>query len=336
MAAVVGLSVVALSFSPTKWVNHYPAMAAFGTILLALTMLRFPLYVRRWSVSARFAGAGLVAAALAAAFAGPNLWRPITDWGQLFGVHPSTIADQEVIRQYAPHVGPVYASSLLLWVLVAAAAFAFLGRHRSRRLAASAAGSVLLTAGSLFGVLLMGAVFVIAPMRQHPAWSLASSNIRALSGHDCGLADSVQVDPRGDGRFVPAQNVLAGQPVLVDIKVRPVWPCLTSTTVADGMVQLPRYRVVAGEGYDSDTNHIYRSEQRGGVDAIFNREARIVSLPAHQLRTGPQQTSFGSVERIDYTLPMDGFDLRIGRRQVPGWRTGPPIVPPEDNPRPKQ
>jgi hypothetical protein len=165
---------------------------------------------------------------------------------------------------------------------------------------------------------------------------LASSNLHALTGHDCGLADSVRVDLDGTGRFIPARSALAGQPVLVDIKVRPVWPCLTSTTVSDGMVQLPRYRVVAGEGYEGDTDRIYRSELRGGVDAIFNREARIVPLAAHQTRIGPNQTSFGNIERIDYTLPADGFDLRMTTRRTAGWTVGPPIVPLEDDPKPKQ
>lgn len=330
VSVMVGIGVAVLALSPTKWVNHYGALAGLGTPALALVMLRFPLFGGRWSTTARLGGALIVALGLAASFAGPNMWRPITDWGQPFGKRPIPFLDRTAIRPYTPHLGPFYASTLVLWLLVAAVIFAVVWRRRgSRRLAGAVTGSALLTFGLFFGVVLMGVVFVIAPVRQSPAWSAAASDWRAATGTDCGLADAVEVDLDGTGHFVVAREALAGQTVFVDVKVRPVWPCEGSTTATDGLTELPRYRILAGEGLAGDTDVIYRSAQRGGVQTVLDREARIVDLPTRQVPTGPGQTLFGVIQRVDYTMPTAGYDLRPGHRQVAGWTVGHPLVPPD-------
>ncbi|MDQ1673797.1 MAG: arabinosyltransferase, partial [Frankiaceae bacterium] len=336
VSVMVGIGVAVLALSPTKWVNHYGALAGLGTPALALVMLRFPLFGGRWSTTARLGGTLLVALGLAASFAGPNMWRPITDWGQPFGERPIPALDRTAIRPYTPHLGPFYGSTLVLWLLLAAVIFAVVWRRRgSRRLAGAVTGSALLTLGLTLGVVLMGVVFVVAPVRQSPAWSAAASNWRAATGTDCGLADAVQVDPDGPrpgsepARFVRAREALTGQVVFVDVKVRPVWPCEGSTTAADGLTELPRYRILAGEGFAGDTDMIYRSAARGGVQTVLDREARVIDLPTRQIPTGPGQTSFGSIQRVEYDLPTAGYDLRSGHRQIAGWTVGHPLVPPD-------
>jgi len=231
------------------------------------------------------------------------------------------------MQPFTPHLGPLYGSNLLLWLVAATAAVVVIRRRSgSARTAASRSGSVLLTAGAAGGVALMVLVFVAAQIRQRPGWSLASSTVRSVSHHDCGLADSVEVAPKASDRFLPVGEVLAGQPVFVDEAVRPVWPCQVSTAVDDGLAELPRYRVLAGETLTANSDHLYRNSTNGGVQSILDREAVVVDLPARQQRSGPAQSRFGVVQRVDYDLPTRSYDLRVGTRTVAGWWRGPEIV----------
>jgi hypothetical protein len=326
MVAVLGIGALALSLTPTKWVNHFGVLAAFGTMVLALAMLRFPLTAAT-RAGGQIAGILAVGLGLAVSFAGPNVWRPVTDWGQPFGDHATPVFDRTAMRPFTPHLGPLYGSNLLLWLAAAAAAFVLIRRRSGNaRTAASRSGSVLLTTGAAGGVALMVLVFAAAPIRQRPGWSLASSTVRSVAHHDCGLADSVEVAPDANGRFLPAGDVLAGHPVFVDEAVRPVWPCQASTAVDDGLAELPRYRVLAGETLTVNSDHLYRNPANGGIQSILNREAAVVDLPARQRRIGPVQTRFGVVQRVDYALPIQSYDVRVGSRTVPGWWRGPAIV----------
>ena len=64
------------SISPTKWVLHFPAVAASGTVLVAVALLRaaLPRQERAFAVAA---SVGVFVVAAAMTFAGLNLWRPV-------------------------------------------------------------------------------------------------------------------------------------------------------------------------------------------------------------------------------------------------------------------
>jgi arabinosyltransferase B/arabinosyltransferase C len=127
--------------------------------------------------------AGLVAA-VSVAFAGPNLWRPLSDWGQPFGNH--LFIDRPYEQSLlAPSLGPLALRNPLLWLAVAAVGWWWLRRLGPTR-------AVLVTATGL-GVALMLLVFTIAPLRQYPGTSVTLMNLRALTGRPCGLAPAVQV-----------------------------------------------------------------------------------------------------------------------------------------------
>lgn len=182
-AVITALSLATLALTPTKWVNHFGAIAAPATVLLAAALIRSPLPQRVGAAPLAISMGALVAAA-SVAFAGPNLWRPFSDWGQPFGNH--VLVDTPYVQSLlAPALGPLALRNPLLWLAVAAVGWWWLRRWGPDR-------AVLATATGL-GVTLMLLVFTIAPLRQYPGPSVALMNLRALTGRPCGLATSVQV-----------------------------------------------------------------------------------------------------------------------------------------------
>ncbi|MDQ3887027.1 MAG: arabinosyltransferase, partial [Actinomycetota bacterium] len=182
-----------LSVTPTKWVNHFGALSAAGTVLLTAALLRSPLPGRA-GATARSAAVLVVAGAAALTFAGPNLWRPYSDWGQPFGNHQLANGTPYEVGLMAPNIGPVYLRSPLVWLGVAAViAVVILWWRRRGRHTSLTSDQGLLLAVSAFSVALMLAVFGYAPLRQYPGWTVALSNARALAGEPCGLGAAVQV-----------------------------------------------------------------------------------------------------------------------------------------------
>jgi Mycobacterial cell wall arabinan synthesis protein/EmbC C-terminal domain/Arabinosyltransferase concanavalin like domain len=184
-AVITALSLAAMAFTPTKWVNHFGAIAAPATVLLATAVIRSPLPRRAGAATLAIGTAGLVAAT-SVGFAGPNLWRPLSDWGQPFGNH-LLIETPYVQSLLAPSLGPLALRNPLLWLAVAA-----VGWRLRRRGCWGPARAVLVGATGL-GVALILVVFTIAPLRQYPGTSVALMNLRALTGRPCGLASAVQV-----------------------------------------------------------------------------------------------------------------------------------------------
>lgn len=193
-AVSTAVALVLLMPTPTKWVNHFGAVTALATVLLATALLRSPLPRRAGAVVSTGTVLLLVGGG-AVIFAGPNIWRPYSDWGQPFGDH--TVLDGGSpfeVAQLAPNIGPLFLRNPLLWGLLAVgvAVALFLYRRGGGRTTLST-DRVLLWTSSGGIVALMLLVFVLAPVRQHPGWSVASGNAAALRGDRCGLAEAVQV-----------------------------------------------------------------------------------------------------------------------------------------------
>ncbi|MFN2477873.1 MAG: arabinosyltransferase domain-containing protein, partial [Pseudonocardiaceae bacterium] len=144
-AGITALGLVAMALTPTKWVNHFGAVAAPATVLLAAALIRSPLPRRPGAATMAIGSAGLVAA-VSVAFAGPNLWRPLSDWGQPFGNH--LLIDRPYEQSLlAPSLGPLALRNPLLWLAVAGVGWWWLRRLGPVR-------AVLVTATGL-GVVLM-------------------------------------------------------------------------------------------------------------------------------------------------------------------------------------
>jgi Mycobacterial cell wall arabinan synthesis protein/EmbC C-terminal domain/Arabinosyltransferase concanavalin like domain len=238
---------IAISLTPTKWVNHFGALAAPATVLLAAALIRSPLPRRVHTATAASQaplaiGTAVLVAAVSLGFAGPNLWRPLSDWGQPFGNH--ILVETPYVRSLlAPSLGPVALRNPLLWLAIAGVAWWWTRRpdcRLGRRRGPGPDRAVLVMATGL-GVALMLAVFTIAPLRQYPGASVALMNLRALVGHPCGMASAVQVFTDIEPKLGPA----AGSATLTgDMRASSsgaAWDDDVSDGTGIGSVQTPWY-----------------------------------------------------------------------------------------------
>ncbi|MPZ64837.1 MAG: arabinosyltransferase [Pseudonocardiaceae bacterium] len=201
-AVMSAVALALLSLTPTKWVNHFGAVEAVPTVLLATALLQAPL---AWPSRATLrsgrrtallgllpatAGTALLVWAVSVSFAGPNFWRPYSDRGQPFGDHlfaeitPSRVADM------APRIGWLFASNPAIWIGLALV-FAAVMWWRGRGGLTPDGG--LLRVSSVSIVVLTLLVFTCAPIRQYPGWTVPMSMIDAARGQPCGLAHHVRV-----------------------------------------------------------------------------------------------------------------------------------------------
>ncbi|MGH3788652.1 MAG: arabinosyltransferase domain-containing protein [Pseudonocardiaceae bacterium] len=284
-ALITAVGLVAMALTPTKWVNHFGAIAAPATVLLAAAIIRSPLPRRANAPVLAIGTAGLVAAA-SVGFAGPNLWRPLSDWGQPFGDH--LLVDTPYVQSLlTPSLGPLALRNPLLWLVIGGAGWWWTRRRRwpGRRLGPDRA--VLVTAIGL-GVALMLTVFTIAPLRQYPGASVALMNLRSLTGAPCGLAPAVQV-------FVdvkPGLGPAVGPATLIgDMQVTPnetAWSDDVSGGTGVGAVQTPWYPL-PGPAADARLVVPLRGTltagqqvavQVGAGDPVAPSQVRTVPLPA--------------------------------------------------------
>ncbi|GAA4919639.1 arabinosyltransferase B/arabinosyltransferase C [Actinomycetospora succinea] len=196
-AVTVAVALGLLALGPTKWVNHFGAIEAPATILLALTLLRSPL-PRRAGALVTGASVVLISGATVLGFAGPNTWKPYSDRGQPFGDHLDTDISMLDLESFAPHWHDFYLRDVWWWLILAALAGLWLAwRRRSggRTFGVTPERAVLVVAtGALVG--LMVAVMVVAPLRQGAGWTVAGSQAQALTGRGCGLGEAATVMAR--------------------------------------------------------------------------------------------------------------------------------------------
>ncbi|MQA13811.1 MAG: arabinosyltransferase [Pseudonocardiaceae bacterium] len=254
-AGTTAVALALMSLTPTKWVNHFGAVAASASVLLAAAALRSPV-PRRAPAAAVTLSAIAVGVAAAVGYAGPNLWRPFADWGMPFGDHTNLNTPYEKSLT-TPGVGPVDLHNPLVWLAVAAAAVWWARRRRRRGLATGPRPdrALLVTAGGL-GVVLMLAVFSYAPLRQYPGPSLAMINAQSLTGSGCGLAGDVRVFTAADRGLGPPLGAaqLRGDMRAGPLPARslpgPVWHDDVAGGASTGAVITPWYPLPedAGDG----------------------------------------------------------------------------------------
>jgi Mycobacterial cell wall arabinan synthesis protein/EmbC C-terminal domain len=210
-AATTGVAFALLSISPTKWVLHFPAVAASGTVLVAVALLRAAL-PRQERALATAACVGVVVIGAAVTFAGLNLWRPFSDRGQPFGPHavPDLTRSQEGLL--APHIGDVYLRNPLIWIGVALLAAWWAHSRALPRVPRPSPLRAVLVAACLAVVVGLVGVFVLAPVRQYPGWTVALGNVHdAVHSSACGLENEVSVlQPAPTPLGAPTPAVLSG------------------------------------------------------------------------------------------------------------------------------
>ncbi|MFN2497049.1 MAG: arabinosyltransferase C-terminal domain-containing protein, partial [Pseudonocardiaceae bacterium] len=228
-----------------------------------------------------------VALAAALVYAGPNLWRPFSDWGQPFGDHLLADGTPYDISLMAPHFGPFYLRNPLLWVGTAGVLAAGIAwwRRRGRRTGLTTDRGLLLLACGV-SVALMPTVFVVAPLRQYPGWTVAQANLRALAGEPCGLADAVQVlaatgpQPVADG---PA--LASGDFALAERTPGPLQPPADGTPVWHDAVPAPHAELARERGTlttpwyalpaDSPATHVSIPVAAGAAGALAGQQVQV-------------------------------------------------------------
>ncbi len=188
IASAVALALIALS--PTKWVNHFHAVAAAPTVLLAAGLVRSPLSGRAGPV-VMTASTLVLVGAVSLSYAGANWWIPFSGVGQRFGNH---LNPDVATNNTAPHFEWLYLRNPLLWIAIAAVALGWAKWRRSRgRATLLSPDRAVLGAASLGSVVLMVALFTYAPVSAAPGWTVAGSGVRTMFGDACGLASHVKV-----------------------------------------------------------------------------------------------------------------------------------------------
>lgn len=185
---IVGITLGAMAlmtFVPTKWTHHfgiYAGLAASVAIVTAVAVA--PAVLRSRRNRALFAAA--VTAVVAISFAGRNEWWYVSSYGIPWFDKPPSIGGH----------GFAVAFLAVAVVLLAVAAWFHIHPIASLRTDTPPRWWAIppLTVAAAAMVLLMVGSFAKGAISQYPGYSIARSNIDALSGSTCGLANDVLLE----------------------------------------------------------------------------------------------------------------------------------------------
>jgi arabinosyltransferase C len=204
---IVGITIIsflAMMFTPTKWTHHFGVFAGLAGSLGALAAVAVAAAAMQSRRNrAMFAAAVLFVMALS--FATVNGWWYVSN----FGVPWSNAFPEWKFGFTTMLLGASVVA------LLAAAWFHFSGRDTSpdadgrlrwRRIAQSP-----LAIATWLLVIFEVASLTLAMTDQYPAWSNGRSNLEALTGKTCGLANDVLVEQNPDAGLLTPVDVPVGQ-----------------------------------------------------------------------------------------------------------------------------
>ncbi|HEX5256508.1 MAG TPA: arabinosyltransferase domain-containing protein [Mycobacterium sp.] len=204
---IVGITIisfVAMMFTPTKWTHHFGVFAGLAGPLGALAAVAVTSVAMR-SRRNRTVYAAVVLFLVALSFASVNGWWYVSNFGVPW-------SNEFPAWHYA------FATALLgltVVVLLLAAWFHFVDPNNGppkTRLGTRAAGIVQSPLAIATWVLVVFEVasLTLAMTGQYPAWSVGRSNLQAVTGKSCGLAEDVLVeqDPNA-GMLTPVSASVA-------------------------------------------------------------------------------------------------------------------------------
>ncbi len=200
---IIGITIIsflAMMFTPTKWTHHFGVFAGLAGSLGALAAVAVTAAAMR-SRRNRTVFAAVVLFLVALSFASVNGWWYVSN----FGVPWSNAFPQ---WHYA------FATMLLgltVLVLLLAAWFHFVATDnsppatkRGARLAGIAQSPLAIAAWTL--VIFEVASLTLGMTGQYPAWSVGRSNLQALTGKTCGLAEDVMVEQDPNAGMLPPEG----------------------------------------------------------------------------------------------------------------------------------
>ncbi len=203
---IIGITVIsfiAIMFTPTKWTHHFGVFAGLAGSLGALAAVAvLPAAMR--SRRNRMVFAAAVLFVLALSFASVNGWWYVSN----FGVPWSNQFPEWRLGFTTVLFG------LSVLALIAAAWLHFItgpdGGAAPRRRWSRLAGYPLAAAAWLLVVFEVVSL-TLGMVSQYPAWSVGRSNLQALTGKTCGLADDVMVEQDPNGGMLTPVGVPAGE-----------------------------------------------------------------------------------------------------------------------------
>ena len=205
---IVGItfaSLVFLMFTPTKWTHHFGVFAGLAAALAAIAAIAVTGRAMR-SRRNRMLVTALVLFVTGLAFTGPNAYYYISNWGMPYGTQTvKVVIDLGSILLYLSFVALAVAGWFHLRAPYVAAAQPRSGAPTSTRTprtavrvgttAARRAGGapILVVATAIVAFELVTAV--LSGVNQSGSFSVPSSNVDALLGRPCAMADKVMVEP---------------------------------------------------------------------------------------------------------------------------------------------
>jgi arabinosyltransferase C len=202
---IVGITIIsflAMMFTPTKWTHHFGVFAGLAGSLGALAAVAITAAAMK-SRRNRAVFAATVLFVMALSFATVNGWWYVSN----FGVPWS--------NQFPEwHFGfTTFLLGLSMAALLVAAWFHFAGRDESpptQRSWQRVVQSPLAIAAWLL-VLFEVLTLTLGMTEQYPAWSNGRSNLDALTGKTCGLANDVMVEQDPNAGLLTPMGVLVGE-----------------------------------------------------------------------------------------------------------------------------
>ncbi len=202
---IIGITVIsflAMMFTPTKWTHHFGVFAGLAGSLGALAAVAVTAYAMKSRRNRTIFGA-IVLYLMALSFASVNGWWYVSN----FGVPWS--------NQFPEwHFGfTTMLLGLSVLALLLATYFHFSARG-NKPWRPTWAGRILhspLAIAAWLLVMFEVLSLTLAMTDQYPAWSVGRSNLEALTGKTCGLADDVMVEEDPNAGLLTPVDVPVGQ-----------------------------------------------------------------------------------------------------------------------------
>ncbi|MEV6656416.1 arabinosyltransferase domain-containing protein [Nocardia fluminea] len=199
--AVVFTALLLMMFTPTKWTHHFGVYGGLAAALAAITAVAL-IGVGRNYLRTLFAAAVLFL--LAVSFTGSNGWWYVSGYGVPWPDRAPTLGGIEVSTLFLAATAATLLTALFQYYRAGIESSAAAVPHRKfpavAPLTVAAAAMVLFEVGSL----------AVAAVSQYPAYSVGLSNLRALTGDRCAMADDVLVETNtADSLLAPYSSTVA-------------------------------------------------------------------------------------------------------------------------------
>lgn len=297
LTATFTVALATMTFTPTKWTQHFGALAGIGAAVLVVACHTWS-RSRNWHTAELLAGLAVTTVVGSLVLAGRNEWPYLSNDGVTWGT-------------ITPQLGGVELATLALTMggtlTVALAIVAAWRRSGGRR---ALPGSSRLPSPALLTALLMVATvglsfysFGKAGLARADSYTMASDNLAAAQGDSCGLADAlaVEADPRrGALPAAGAGPTATDRPELaVGGAVLPGWLAAPAEPTGDG----------TGPAFRTGWFRLSQAQRDGDLPVVVTTNGRAGRITARF--AGPGTSTETEVAAPVSTERGDTVDVRV-------------------------